>query len=123
MAVVMAGLFLGSYSGSETPKNLKKNGKKLRSVSTGLKLCIFFAFWKLVFHQPIWKICERQIGSFSPQIGIKIKTIWNHQLGLLCAVVPLDFFARPIKTRLDKQRCRGMNLAAGTRWWLISPTI
>ena len=31
--------------------------------------------WKVV--EPPWKICERQIGSFS-QIGMNIKNIWNH---------------------------------------------
>ena len=27
---------------------------------------------------PIWKICNRQIGSFPHKIGVNIKNIWNH---------------------------------------------
>ena len=31
----------------------------------------------VVFHQPIWKICNRQIGwKSSPGFGVKIKNIW-----------------------------------------------
>ena len=31
-------------------------------------------------NQPIWKICDRQIGSFSQGSGWKYKKKWNHQL-------------------------------------------
>ena len=30
-------------------------------------------------NQPIWNICGSQVGSF-PQVGVKIKNIWNHHL-------------------------------------------
>ena len=30
-------------------------------------------------NQPIWKICQHQIGSV-PQVGMKITNIWNHHL-------------------------------------------
>ena len=33
----------------------------------------------VVFHQPIWKICTSQIGSF-PFVGMKIKNVWKHHL-------------------------------------------
>ena len=36
----------------------------------------YFPGW---WFQPIWKILYSQIGSF-PQIGMKIKNIWNHHL-------------------------------------------
>ena len=31
-------------------------------------------------NQPIWKKCASQIGS-SPQVGVKIKHVWNHRAG------------------------------------------
>ena len=31
-------------------------------------------------NQPVWKICERQIGSFPQGFGLNIKNIWNHHL-------------------------------------------
>ena len=37
---------------------------------------ILSSWW---LNQPIWKICASQIGS-SPQIGMKIRNIWNHHL-------------------------------------------
>ena len=40
-------------------------------------------------NQPIWKISYSQIGSFHPQVGVKIKNIWNHHLGIYLWLVNL----------------------------------
>ena len=37
--------------------------------------------------QPIWKILYSQIGSF-PQVGVKIKNVWNHHLAPDCSFQP-----------------------------------
>ena len=38
--------------------------------------------WWLNGNKPNWKILYCQIGSFPPEIGVKIKSIWNHHLAV-----------------------------------------
>ena len=45
------------------------------------KLRCFYLFFLFLFDQPTWKILYSQIGNL-PQIGVKIKDDWNHQLVL-----------------------------------------
>ena len=44
-------------------------------------LCVIHASW---WFQPIWKILVSHIGNL-PQVGVKIKHIWNHHLDMYCA--------------------------------------
>ena len=55
--------------------------------------------------QPIWKILESKWGSF-PQIGVKIKNIWNRHLVLFCVV--FNSLGRPFPRRGSDSICHTM---------------
>ena len=44
----------------------------------------------MVFHQPISKICDSQIGSFPHGIGVNTKNHWNHHLVIESQVDPQE---------------------------------
>ena len=62
---------------SEVPEPPK--GKKQRSFKMGIswghviKLQQWNSSWWLSFNQPLWKICNREIGSWTPRIRVNIK--------------------------------------------------
>ena len=58
-------------------------------------VCSFSSRW----FQPVWKILMSQIGSF-PQVGLKIKTIWNHDPVLFA----FNFTASDFVAKYQSQR-------------------
>ena len=72
-----------------------------------MEVWVYNAFWLVVFHQHIWKIWERQIGSWNPKVrGENKKYLSCHHLALysyflrIFQQTPLEHTPRPSTTCL-----------------------
>ena len=75
----------GVKPGKSQFSNDQNSKGKHQSFTTSPTLSKYLSSW---WFQPIWKILYSQIGSF-PQVGMKIKNVWNHQLVLrMCEWTP-----------------------------------